>query len=161
MAGTFQVGQRAARSLPERWPAVLPWVSFLSGGEEHYDVLADGTVVGRIMMFADMPAGKPWMWSLAYGQHEDRAPTHGYEPTREAAMQALAKSWNRDWSTLGFVARGCRFEEGCVPFIVFEFQQLLAYRGLGRSLSATRAHNNVVDSRRITARVFQLWSARR
>ena len=55
-------------------------------GEEHYDVLADGTVVGRIMMFADTPAGKPWMWSLAYGQHEDRTPTHGYEPTREAAM---------------------------------------------------------------------------
>ena len=96
MAGTFQVGQRAARSLPERWPAVLLWVSFLSGGEEHYDVLADGTVVGRIMMFADTPAGKPWMWSLAYGQHEDRTPTHGYEPTREAAMQAFARSWNRD-----------------------------------------------------------------
>jgi hypothetical protein len=37
-------------------------------GEEHYDVLADGTVVGRIMMFADTPAGKPWMWSLAYEQ---------------------------------------------------------------------------------------------
>ena len=65
-------------------------------GEEHYDVLADGTVVGRIMMFADTPAGKPWMWSLAYGQHEDRTPTHGYEPTREAAMQAFARSWNRD-----------------------------------------------------------------
>src|SRR3954447_19252213 len=30
MAGTFPVGQRAARSLPERWPAVLPWVSLLS-----------------------------------------------------------------------------------------------------------------------------------
>ena len=30
MAGTFPVGQRAARSLSERWPAVLPWVSFLS-----------------------------------------------------------------------------------------------------------------------------------
>ena len=28
-----------------------------------------------------------------YGQHEDRSPTHGYEPTREAAMAAFAKSW--------------------------------------------------------------------
>ena len=82
MAGTFQVGQRAARSLPERWPAVLPWVSFLSGGEEHYDVLADGTVVGRIMMFADTPAGKPWMWSLAYGQHEDRTLPSTSRPER-------------------------------------------------------------------------------
>ena len=63
-------------------------------GEESYDVIADGAIVGRIMMFADTPAGKPWMWSLYHGQHEDRTPTHGYEPTREAALQALAKSWN-------------------------------------------------------------------
>jgi hypothetical protein len=25
--------------------------------------------------------------------HEDRMPTHSYEPTREAAMAAFAKSW--------------------------------------------------------------------
>jgi hypothetical protein len=30
------------------------------------------------------------------GQHEDRLPTHGYEPTCEAAMEALARSWNRE-----------------------------------------------------------------
>jgi hypothetical protein len=37
------------------------------------------------------------MWTLAYGQHEDRTPTHGYEPTREAAMQqAFARSWHRE-----------------------------------------------------------------
>jgi hypothetical protein len=33
------------------------------------------------------------MWTLAFGRHEDRTPTHGYEPTREAAMAAFAKSW--------------------------------------------------------------------
>jgi hypothetical protein len=27
------------------------------------------------------------------GIHKDRTPTHGYEPTREAAMAAFAKSW--------------------------------------------------------------------
>jgi hypothetical protein len=32
------------------------------------------------------------MWTLAFGQHEDPTPTHGYEPTREAAMAAFAKS---------------------------------------------------------------------
>ena len=48
------------------------------------------------MMFADTPAGKPWMWTLAYGQDEGRTPTHGYEPTREAAMEAFARSWNRE-----------------------------------------------------------------
>ena len=29
------------------------------------------------------------------GGTEDRTPTHGYEPTREAAMAAFAKSWRR------------------------------------------------------------------
>jgi hypothetical protein len=29
---------------------------------------------------------------LAFGQHENRWPTHGYEPTREAAMAGFAKS---------------------------------------------------------------------
>jgi hypothetical protein len=30
-----------------------------------------------------------------FGHHEDRTPTHGFEPTREAAMAAFAKSWRR------------------------------------------------------------------
>ena len=39
------------------------------------------------------PVGTPWMWTLAFGHHEDRTLTHGYEPSREAAMAAFAKSW--------------------------------------------------------------------
>jgi len=42
------------------------------------------------------PVDTPWMWTLAFGHHEDRTPTHGYEPTREAAMAAFAKSWRRE-----------------------------------------------------------------
>jgi hypothetical protein len=42
------------------------------------------------------PAGSPWMWTLAFGHHEDRTATHGYDPTREAAMSAFAKSWRRE-----------------------------------------------------------------
>jgi hypothetical protein len=30
------------------------------------------------------------------GHHEDRTPTHGYEPTREAATAAFAKGWRRE-----------------------------------------------------------------
>jgi len=30
-------------------------------------------------------ASSPWMWTLAYGDHKDRTPTHGYETTRQAA----------------------------------------------------------------------------
>jgi hypothetical protein len=36
------------------------------------------------------------MWTLAFGQHEDRWRMHGHEPTREAAMAAFAKTWRRD-----------------------------------------------------------------
>src|SRR5262249_41832574 len=47
-----------------------------------------GAVVGRIMKAAAVPIGMSWMWTLAFGYHEDRTPTHGYGPTREAAMAA-------------------------------------------------------------------------
>lgn len=53
--------------------------------DDDYDVLSDGMVVGRIMKAAAAPVGTPWLWTLAFGHHEDRTPTHGYEPTREAA----------------------------------------------------------------------------
>jgi hypothetical protein len=33
--------------------------------------------------------------ALAFGHHEDRTLTHGYESTREAAMAAVAKNWRR------------------------------------------------------------------
>jgi hypothetical protein len=52
--------------------------------DDDFDVLADDVVVGRIM------------WTLAFGHHEDRTPTHGYVATREAAMGAFAKSWRRE-----------------------------------------------------------------
>jgi hypothetical protein len=47
------------------------------------------------MKAASATVGAPWLWTLAFGQHEDRTPTHGYEATREAAMAAFAKSWRR------------------------------------------------------------------
>jgi hypothetical protein len=66
-------------------------------GADDYDVVgADGLIIGRIFKATQSPEGTPWMWTLAYGQHEDRTPTHGYEPTREAAMRAFAKSWERE-----------------------------------------------------------------
>jgi len=58
--------------------------------------VADGAVVGRIMKVHAAPVGTPWMWTPAFGQHEDCSPTHGYEPTREAAIAAFAKSWRRE-----------------------------------------------------------------
>jgi hypothetical protein len=64
--------------------------------DDDFDVLANGTVVGRILKVHAAPVGSPCMWTLAFGHHEDRTPTHGYESTREAAMAAFAKSWRRE-----------------------------------------------------------------
>jgi hypothetical protein len=36
----------------------------------------------------------PWMWASGHNGDIGRA-AHGYEPTREAAMAAFAKSWRR------------------------------------------------------------------
>src|SRR5262245_20608003 len=49
-------------------------------------VPANSIVVGRILKVHAAPVGTPWMWALAFGQHEDRTPTHGYAATREAAQ---------------------------------------------------------------------------
>jgi hypothetical protein len=66
-------------------------------GDDDYDVIdGRGLVIGRIFKATTSPVGTPWMWTLAYGDHEDRTPTHGYEATRQAAMQAFARSWNRE-----------------------------------------------------------------
>jgi hypothetical protein len=64
--------------------------------DDDFDVLAGGAVVGRIFKANAAPVGSPWMWTLAFGYHEDRTPTHGYAATREAAMRAFAKSWRRE-----------------------------------------------------------------
>jgi hypothetical protein len=54
-------------------------------GEDDFDVLEDGVVVGRIFVVPTGPEGR----LIA------RA-AHGYEPTREAAMAAFAKRWLRE-----------------------------------------------------------------
>jgi hypothetical protein len=57
--------------------------------EDHYDVIADGEVVGLIMMFTTIPAGLPWVWTMAPGEGEGRTQTYGYEATKEAALEAI------------------------------------------------------------------------
>jgi hypothetical protein len=71
--------------------------------EDDYDVLADGIAFGHIMKAAAAPVGMPVMWTLAFGHHEDRTPTHGYAATREAAMAAFANcsAARPDFSTAG------------------------------------------------------------
>jgi|SRR5215831_12034680 len=87
MSTSHLILKRAATSRPSgKWD------------EDDYDVLADGDVVGRIFQVHAAPVGMPWMWTLVFGHHEDRTPTHDYAATREAAMAAFAKSWRRQYA---------------------------------------------------------------
>ena len=63
-------------------------------GQADYDVVGPSEIViGRIFKATISPVRRPWMWVLTYEHHEDRTPTYGYEATRQAAMQAFARSW--------------------------------------------------------------------
>jgi len=63
---------------------------------DQYRVLAGDLVIGHIRLSESTPKATPWRWTLAYGQTKARTRTHGYGATREAALQALAKNWNRE-----------------------------------------------------------------
>jgi hypothetical protein len=62
-------------------------------GPNDYEVIADDWIVGRIVLSDVSPADRPWMWSLDHEFYQGREQTHGYEATREHAMQAFARSW--------------------------------------------------------------------
>jgi hypothetical protein len=55
--------------------------------DDDFDVFPNGEVVGRIFKANAAPVGESWMWTLAFGHHEDRTPTHGCAATREATRR--------------------------------------------------------------------------
>jgi len=103
---SLSVGQRVARSLPERWPAVLPRGEDVHSRSKAINSRTAATVpnLNRAFHLSALthfqvhrrPVGMPWMWTLLYDFYENRMPTHGYAATREAAMAAFAKSWRRE-----------------------------------------------------------------
>jgi hypothetical protein len=48
--------------------------------DDDFDVVSDGVVVGRIFKANASPVGASWMWTLAFGHHEDRSTA----PARDA-----------------------------------------------------------------------------
>jgi hypothetical protein len=64
--------------------------------DDDYDVLENGVVVGRISKEEVAPEGRPWGWASGHSAGTVKRAAHGYEPTREAAMTAFAKSWRRE-----------------------------------------------------------------
>jgi hypothetical protein len=63
--------------------------------QDDYDVLEDGVIVGRIFKVPIAPQNQLWMWASSHNG-EMRRSAHGYEPTREEAMAAFAKSLPSD-----------------------------------------------------------------
>ena len=58
-------------------------------------VLEDGVAVRIFFLDSIRPQGRTWMW--ASGHNDDlRRAAHGYEATREEAMQAFARSWRKE-----------------------------------------------------------------
>jgi hypothetical protein len=53
-------------------------------------------VVSRIFTVPTAPEGRPWMWASGHSAATIKRAVHGYEPTREEAMAAFAKSWRRE-----------------------------------------------------------------
>ena len=58
-------------------------------------MLEDGVVEGRIFLMPIGPRGDRRCGRAATMGAIERA-AHGYEPTREAALAAFAKSWRRE-----------------------------------------------------------------
>jgi hypothetical protein len=58
-------------------------------------LLENGVIVGRIFKVPITPQDRPWMWASGHNGHIRRV-AHGYEPTREAAMAAFARSSQRE-----------------------------------------------------------------
>jgi hypothetical protein len=73
-SGTIRLRSAKPR-LHLSWPKLAPASKLLSG---------------RAATSASK-ATRSRLWTLAYGHHKDRTPTHAYEATREAAMAAFAK----------------------------------------------------------------------
>jgi hypothetical protein len=54
----------------------------------------------RIFKANAAPVGTAWMWTLAFGHHEDRTPTHGYAESREVATEFVAHGCHKILSGL-------------------------------------------------------------
>ena len=65
-----------------------------TGSPTQYEVIADAQIVSRIALSSSLRNhSEPWVWSIDLAFIHGRDPVHGFAATREAAMQAFARSW--------------------------------------------------------------------
>src|SRR5215475_14362704 len=60
----------------------MPIKRLFDAVERRGDIGRRVAALGRIMQAAAVPVGMSWMWTLAFGYHEDRTPSHGYAASR-------------------------------------------------------------------------------
>ena len=61
-------------------------------GSTQYEVIADGDCRPDALFHALRNRSKPWVWSIDLAFSDGHDPVHDFEATREAAMQAFARS---------------------------------------------------------------------
>jgi hypothetical protein len=67
-----------------------------TGNPSQYEVIADGQTIGRIALFSALrDHRRPWVWTIHPTFHEGHDPAHGFEATRDAALQAFTRCWFR------------------------------------------------------------------
>ena len=113
---------------------------------EVYNVMCEERIVGRIMLSAD--AQFPWVWTLTYGYHEDRTPTHGYEPTRAHSPQPASLAFSRICSSRWL---SCRWPPTFDCKIIIEMNPSIL-----RMLSRTP---HLFEKRKPRFRIGHLWLA--
>jgi hypothetical protein len=94
--------------------------------ESDYDVLADGVVIGRIMRAAAALEGMPWIWTLIFGYHEDRSPTHG--PRARPRWRRSRRAGGASKRAPGIIPRAQRGNKAPLPMrgqqtVVGSFEQ--------------------------------------
>ena len=86
-------------------------------------------IVGRIFLAPVAPEGRPWMWASSHNGDIKRA-AHGYEPTREAAMAAFAKSWRRERNGLQWELKGLSMSTTVLAYLILMMGFLTFLAGL-------------------------------
>src|SRR3954452_8191835 len=76
-----------------------------TGTPNEYEVIANAQIIGRITLLSGR--SKPWFWALSLPFRGSRShPWHGFEATRQAAMEVLDRNWHREQGGIAPAASG-------------------------------------------------------
>jgi hypothetical protein len=96
----MKIGPHTDRQLPDRAGAMSELKLQEPPGSRgsNFQVLDEaGRIIGYIVLLTALAGthAKPWMWLIDSAFHEGRDQTHGFEATREAAIEGFTRCWFR------------------------------------------------------------------